>query len=81
MAEAQLTQWDVVELLKSLQGDRTNVEFALLLGVHNSYLSKVYAGEIPVGKKLVQGLIRLCPEMRIALALFLAGDLQDSRMN
>ena len=66
-----LTEEQVVELLRDKQGDTTNRAFAQLLGVHESYLSKVYKGEIPIGAILVRGLANAYPELQIGLALFL----------
>jgi hypothetical protein len=40
---------------------RTNRDFAALLGVHESYLSKCYDGQIPVGMKALRGLRRAFP--------------------
>ncbi len=55
---------DRVALLRKYQGDRTNREYARLLGVHESYLSKCYSGEQPVGMKALDGLARAFPEVR-----------------
>ncbi len=55
---------DRLSLLRKYQGDRTNREYAKLLGVHESYLSKCYSGEQPVGMKALDGLARAFPEAR-----------------
>ncbi len=52
---------DQVSLLRRYQGERTNREYAKLLGVHESYLSKCYSGEQPVGMKALRGLVRAFP--------------------
>ena len=70
-----LTEKDIIHALKERQADMTNRAFAEILGVHESYLSKVYAGQIPVGAILVRGLARAFPELQEGLALFLLGDL------
>lgn len=72
----RLTQQQVVELLREKQGEMTNRAFAQLLGVHESYLSKVYKGEIPIGAILVRGLANAYPELQMGLALFLLGHLE-----
>ena len=74
-----MTEEQVIALLKDIQGEETNCQFAERLGVHNSYLSKVYHGKIPIGRALVEGLARLCPERREELALFLLCGLQTCR--
>ena len=71
-----MTEDQVIELLKETQGTQTDCQFAQRLGVDNSYLSKVYHGKIPIGRKLIEGLARLRPERRQDLALFLLADLQ-----
>lgn len=62
---------DRVELLKRWQPynpatgqfdrPRTNREYADLLGIHESYLSKAYAGLHPVGLKALAGLAQAFP--------------------
>lgn len=63
---------DRVELLRKYQhrdtagGDtptpRTAREYAALLGVHESYLSRCFDGKQPVGMKALNGLRRAFPE-------------------
>lgn len=40
---------------------RTNRDYANLLGIHESYLSKAYAGLHPIGMKALVGLMRAFP--------------------
>lgn len=68
------TEDQILELLKQKQGEMTNRAFAHILVVHESYLSKVYKGEIPIGAILIRGLAKAYPELRWELALFLLGD-------
>lgn len=63
---------DRVEFLKRWQSynpvtgtfdaPRTNRDYADLLGIHESYLSKCYSGFVPVGLKALAGLARAFPE-------------------
>ena len=41
---------------------RTNRDFAKLLGVHESYLSKAYDRQHPIGVKALEGLRRAFPQ-------------------
>lgn len=62
---------EAVELLRKYQGrstdgsllpePRTAREFATMIGVHESYLSKCFDGSIPVGMKALRGLRRAFP--------------------
>jgi hypothetical protein len=76
-----LCEEGIIELLRQIQGDMTNTRFAEQLGVHESYLSKVYHREIPVGKKVLEGLAQLRPEYAAQLGLFLVSGLQGRRQN
>jgi len=51
-----LTQKELIERLKRMQGDRSLREFADDLGVSAAYLSDVYRGNRAVGKKLCKKL-------------------------
>lgn len=51
---------------------RTNREYADVLGVHESSLSKIYAGQTPAGLKPLVGLARAFPEAAPELARAMA---------
>ncbi len=63
---------DLVALLKKYQAfnpetgefdePRTNRDYARLLGVHESSLSRAYDGLQPVNLRMVQGLLQTFPE-------------------
>ena len=74
-----MTEEQVIVLLKETQGAQTDCAFAQRLGVDNSYLSKVYHGKIPIGRKLIEGLARLRPERRQVLVLFLLMGVKERR--
>lgn len=73
---------DRVELLKRYQAfnpltrrfdlHRTNREYAELLGIHESYLSKCYDYKHPVGLKALEGLARAFPQAASEIAFSLA---------
>ena len=80
---------DRVELLQRYQAfdpasrtftmPRTNREFARLLGVHESYLSKGYDRQHPIGVKALEGLRRAFPQEAITITeLFFSSDSQTS---
>jgi hypothetical protein len=52
---------------------RTNREYAELIGIHESYLSKCYAGIQPVGLKAFAGLARLFPQAATEVVEAMAG--------
>jgi len=74
-----LTATEIIDLLRQKQGEKTDLAFAEELGIHNSYLSRLYAGQIPVGRKLAHALARRYPELSVGLGLFLLGDLEQCK--
>jgi hypothetical protein len=57
---------DIVELLRVIQGDKTDMEFSDLLGIDNSSWSRVKRGERPASKKLLKGAIKNYPYLEKA---------------
>ena len=53
-----------VELLKRLQGNMSQNEFALVLDVTPAYISRVYSGDREPGTAIVRGLLRSFPDAR-----------------
>jgi hypothetical protein len=51
-----------VELLRSLQGDRSQSEFAEMIGICQSLLSMIYSGKRSVGKRAITCMMRLFPD-------------------
>ena len=63
----------LIELLKKAQDGKTQAEFAATLGVTQSMVSKLYAGNRRPGKGVITGLCRLLPEHSVEiLSLFFA---------
>ena len=63
----------LIELLKKAQDGKTQAQFASALGVTQSMVSKVYAGNRRPGKGVITGLCRLLPEHSLEiLSLFFA---------
>lgn len=60
-----MNEEQVITLLKEKQGDETKRQFAERLGVHNSYLSKVYHPKIAIARPLVEWVARLCRESSV----------------
>jgi hypothetical protein len=52
---------------------RTNRDYAELLGIHESSLSKIYAGLAPVGLKPLAGLAHAFPQAAPELARMMTG--------
>ncbi len=72
-----LKHYQAYDPLSGMLGQpRTNREYAALLGIHESYLSKAYDGLHPVGIKALEGLRRAFPQeaSRITELYFAAGD-------
>ena len=55
---------DKIRLLRELQGNMSQVDFADMLGISQSYLSMIYAGQRGAGSMVAQGLVRSFPERR-----------------
>jgi len=51
----------LAELMRQLQGDESQEQFAERIGVHQTLISKIYAGEVRPGAKVVLGLERAYP--------------------
>lgn len=51
-----------IELLRELQGERTQQELAAMLGISQPLLSMVLSGQRSVGKTMLAGLIKLFPD-------------------
>lgn len=64
---------DLIDKLKKLQGDKSQQEFASDLGIDQSVLSRLYSGEIGVGKKTAKAICEKHPELREDVAAFLLG--------
>lgn len=69
----QAIDFDGTELTEA----RTNRDFAALIGVHESNLSRYYDGKQPVGMKALRGLRRAFPQSaREIRSILLAGPLE-----
>jgi len=55
---------DKIQLMRELQSDMTQADFADMLGVTQPYLSMIYAGTREPGIAVVKGLLREFPEQR-----------------
>lgn len=51
----------LIELLREAQDGKTQAQFAAMLGITQSMLSKVYAGNRRPGKGVISGLCRVLP--------------------
>jgi predicted transcriptional regulator len=52
----------LVDLMKELQGEQTQEEFAALIGATQAMVSAILLGKRGIGRKTVQGLMRAFPE-------------------
>ena len=64
-----------VALLRKLQGERSQSEFAEMLGISQPMLSMVYQGTRRLGRDTIMRLLELFPEQReVIIGVFLASD-------
>ena len=64
-----------IALLRQLQGDRSQSDFAELLGISQPMLSMVYQGTRRLGRDTIVRLTKLFPEQReVIIGVFLASD-------
>jgi len=69
---------DQVELLRRLQGDRSQTEFAELLGLSQPLLSMVYSGQRRLGREAIARLLERFPEQQGEIVrVFLRSDYND----
>lgn len=67
-----------IELLQELQGNRSQEEFAQLLGVTQVHVSYVLSGKRNAGRKMLRGLVRAFPERQAEIvSCFFARDYRD----
>jgi len=67
------------DAIREVQGKQSDGEFAGLLGVDRSLLSKVKRGHEEPGKKLLKALARNFPETQWAIWLYLSGQESGSK--
>lgn len=66
---------DKLDFLRELQGDMTQTQFADVLGVTQSYLSRIYLGKREAGRDVIANLLRAFPDQKDQIvALFLLSD-------
>lgn len=60
MAKKQMSRDDVVKLMRKVQGDRTQRDFAVELGISQQYLCDIYKGAKDPGDTVLTalGLVR-----------------------
>ena len=64
-----------VDLLEECRGKTSKVAFAKTLGISHRMLSAIYSGERRPGRRVLTGLINLCPDKRDQImALFFSPD-------
>lgn len=52
----------LIELMRELQGEDSQEQFAARIGVHQSMVSQIYSGIKLPGRRVVTGLARAYPE-------------------
>lgn len=52
----------LIELMRQLQGDESQEQFAARIGVHQTTVSLIYRGERQPGRRVVIRLMRAFPE-------------------
>lgn len=69
---------NLIEKLKAIQGDRSQLTFAREIGIDQSVLSRLYSGDIGLGVKTARMLWQHVPELRDDIASFLLpSDMHD----
>lgn len=79
---------DLVSIVRRYQGydrgtrgfgrERSLSDYAAILGVHESNLSRFYAGQVQAPWAIVRGLLRFAPEACAEVCHFLSSDLPIS---
>lgn len=67
----------MIDLLRELQGDETQVQFARRLGIDQPELSKLLRGERRPARRLILGLLRAFPKRRAEIVAALTRDSDD----
>jgi len=71
MGPEKVGTMDIIEKLKEKQGEKSQTEFAAELGITQSYLSKIYAGERRITLDMAKRIQVRFPELALDLAAFL----------
>jgi len=70
------------EIVREIRGDKTQKEFARLLGVSQRVISAIERGELSPGGKVLRALLKVTPERREELlSLFLSQDIRKPIKN
>lgn len=69
----------LIESIKHVQGSRTQREFARAIGISESALSMLYAGQRPLGPKIARRLRESHPDLTLVLADALLAKRDDGK--
>ncbi|MDO8669959.1 MAG: helix-turn-helix domain-containing protein [Dehalococcoidia bacterium] len=55
---------DLIEALKTKQGDMSQAKFAAALGISEAILSLIYSGKRRIGEDMARRIVRAYPDLR-----------------